>query len=290
MYNNTHHGPFFLWLIFFDVWYSGGMKKRFLYIILGLIAAMSAVAWFWSNISPVVQNQDVIQTEDVVSREAEKVAEPEKKATEDKPIELQAVAAKIPKSSLIEDVPFTVQAPFGEWDDPIFQNGCEEAALVMASHWLSGKPLSPEIAKQEIAPLSEYEKKQLGHSVDTSAEDTLKLFRDYYGIASGEVHTGIVLADIRESLASGSIVIVPADGRKLQNQHFTQPGPPRHMLVIIGYDAAKKQFITNDPGTKHGKGYRYPENILYDAILDYPTGDHLPVRSARKVMIAIGRL
>lgn len=256
--------------------------------------------WFWPVIFPVVEHQDAAKTEDTVSQEADigtgglpeekKIAEPEKQVTEGDVAESQAVATKVPESSFIENVPFAVQAPFGEWDDPLFQNGCEEAALVMASHWLSGKPLSPEIAKQEIIALSKYEKKQFGHSVDTSVVDTEKLLRDYYGVTTSKTRTDITLSDIRETLAAGVLVIVPADGRKLQNPHFTQPGPPRHMLVVIGYDAKTREFIVNDPGTRHGEGYRYDEDVLYAAILDYPTGDHLPIRSVRKSMIVIGKL
>lgn len=256
--------------------------------------------WFWPVIFPVVENQDAAKTEDTVSQEAdiragglpeeEKAAEPEQQPGDSDALAPEIMTAEKPESSLIEGVPFTVQAPFGEWSDPLFQNGCEEASLVMAEHWLSGKLLSKEIAKQEIAALASYEKKGLGHSVDTSAEDTLKLFRDYYDIAAGEVRTDIELADIGEALAAGSIVIVPADGRKLQNPHFTQPGPPRHMLVVIGYDAKTREFIVNDPGTKHGVGYRYDEDILYGAILDYPTGDHLSIRMSRKAMVVVRKL
>jgi hypothetical protein len=116
------------------------------------------------------------------------------------------------------------------------------------------------------------------------------LFQEYYDIAAGAVKSDITLTDIRDTLASGALVIIPADGRKLKNPHFKQPGPTRHMLVIAGYDAETKEFITNDPGTKHGKGYRYPEKILFDAILDYPTGDHLPLRSMKKVMMTVQKL
>lgn len=198
--------------------------------------------------------------------------------------------AKTAKSSLIPGVPFTVQAPFGEWSNPVLQNGCEEASLVMIRYWLSGKPLTQEIAKQEILALARFEDTWLGHSVDTSATDTLKLFQDYYGVTAGEVRMDIESADIRTAMADGAVVIVPADGRKLHNPHFRQPGPERHMLVIIGYDVSAKQFITNDPGTKYGDGYRYAERILFDAIEDYPTGRHLPIQIHRKAMIVMKKL
>lgn len=266
----------------------------FLFSVIILAAGIAVSLFsadFWSgeedipvNIESVAPQEQDIRTENLP--EEHRAAEPE---PEQEP-EPETVRAEVPESSLIAGVPFTVQAPFGEWDDPVFQNGCEEASLVMAEHWLSGKTLTKEIAKREIAALASFEEKRFGHSIDTSAEDTLKLFRDYYDIASGEVHTDIGIADIGEALAAGSIVIVPADGRRLQNPHFTQPGPTTHMLVIFGYDAETREFIVNDPGTRHGAGYRYDEDILYGAILDYPTGDHLPIRSVRKSMIVIGKL
>lgn len=200
---------------------------------------------------------------------------------------LSGKAAAAPQSSLIENVPFTVQAPFGEWNISTFQNGCEEAAVVMAAYFVSGKTLTQEVAKKEILALAKFEDKKHGQSIDTSAADTSKLFEEYYGIATSEVRTDITLTDIQEVLAMGAIVIVPADGRALHNPNYKQPGPTTHMLVVIGYDAKKKEFITNDSGTKNGRGYRYDEDVLYEAIRDYPTGDHLPIIGMHKDMIVV---
>ena len=79
------------------------------------------------------------------------------------------------------------------------------------------------------------------------------------------------------------------NGQKLGNPFFTAPGPERHMLVVIGYDPEKLEFITNDPGTRQGEAYRYPVNVLWLAIRDYPTGDHEPITEVVKKMIVIGR-
>jgi hypothetical protein len=51
--------------------------------------------------------------------------------------------------------------------------------------------------------------------------------------------------------------------------------------------ALKKEFITNDPGTKRGFHYRYNEKVLYNAIRNYPTGNHLPIKGEQKTGIAI---
>lgn len=276
------------------------MRWRIFFLSLTIVLAAGIAvsrfsADFWSgtqdssvNIENVAPQEADIRTEALP--EEKKTIEPEGRPVDIAVVETEITQDKAPESSLIAGVPFTVQAPFGEWADPVFQNGCEEASLVMAAYWLSGKPLTKEIAKREIAALAGFEDAWLGHSIDTSAEDTLKLFQEYYDITVGAVENDITLMDIRDTLASGALVIIPADGRKLQNPHFKQPGPTRHMLVITGYDAETKEFITNDPGTKHGKGYRYPEKILFDAILDYPTGDHLPLRSMKKVMITVQKL
>lgn len=184
-------------------------------------------------------------------------------------------------------VPFTSQAPSAKWGDDTFQNSCEEASLVMAAHWLSGEPLTKDIAEKEIVALSAFERKLFGHAVDTSAKDTAQLFHDYYGYAIPEVRYDVSISAIREALSAGSVVIVPTNGRKLGNPNFKAPGPLTHMLVVMGYDAEKKEFVTNDPGTRLGKGYRYAESILFEAIRDYPTGRHLPITAETKAMLIV---
>ena len=89
-------------------------------------------------------------------------------------------------------------------------------------------------------------------------------------------------------MSRGSLVLVPAFGQILGNPYFTPPGPATHMLVIRGYDETTKEFITNDPGTRRGEGYRYSYAALVRAIRDYPTGDHEPVPTLEKRMIVVG--
>lgn len=185
-------------------------------------------------------------------------------------------------------VPFTVQAPYGEWSDPIFQDACEEASVVMASAWVNGTGLTKELAKKDIEALAALQKKKFGHSVDTSVEDTAWLFQEFFAEGSATVEKEVTIERMKAVLAEGNIVIVPTDGRALKNPNFTQPGPPRHMLVVTGYDDTTKEFIVNDPGTRKGERYRYAQSVLFDAILDYPTGKHAPVTSTDKVMIVVG--
>lgn len=185
-------------------------------------------------------------------------------------------------------VPFTAQAPFGQWDDPVFQDGCEEASILMAMHWVNGTPITgKQAATDAIAQISTFEQQTYGEFRDRSAEDTTQVVRDYFKYDGVELRRNVTLQDIKAALAAGNLVVIPADGQALNNPYFTAPGPERHMLLVRGYDPATKQFITNDPGTQFGEGYKYPEQVLFNAIRDYPTGYHEPITSVEKVMIVI---
>ena len=75
---------------------------------------------------------------------------------------------------------------------------------------------------------------------------------------------------IKEELSKDNIFIIPVAGRELDNPYFRIPGPFYHVLVIIGYDDNKKEFITHDPGTRRGEEFHYSYEILWNAIHDFP--------------------
>ena len=187
-----------------------------------------------------------------------------------------------------QTVPYTVQAPTANWRDPLFQDACEEAAVFMAARWVEGKKsISIPEALAEIRALAAYSRKHLGTSVDQSAADTGRLLRGYYGYAAFSVHENVTLDRLRREVLRGNLVITPMNGRRLGNPYYTPPGPPRHMLLLIGYDPRTREFITNDPGTRRGKGYRYQEDLLFRAIRDYRTGNRLPIAGEAKTIIVV---
>lgn len=195
-----------------------------------------------------------------------------------------------PGQSIVLNVPFAAQAPFGNWSDPRQQDGCEEAAALMALRWVRGQSVTAQEALDEIIAISAFEEKNYGSYHDTSAQDTVnRIFKDYYGYDRVTVRSDITAEDIKSELSDGKIIIVPANGRLLGNPNFTPPGPERHMLVVKGYDYNRKEFITNDPGTRQGKDYRYPEAVLFEAIRNYSTGYHEPIIGTEKTMIVVSR-
>lgn len=194
----------------------------------------------------------------------------------------------IPKKVLL-DVPFAPQAPFGNWADERQDYGCEEASILMAVYWAEGKELSYAKAEEEIIAISEFEKKVYGNFYDTSAADTLKVLETYFGYVNARVQYDIHIVDIKAELAVGNVVIVPINGRLLGNPYFTPPGPPKHKLVIRGYDDATQEFITNDPGTKRGEAYRYSYEVMEGALVDYPSGRDEEIVNFHTAMIVVGK-
>lgn len=196
----------------------------------------------------------------------------------------------VQKLIYIPDLPFTSQAPFGDWNDPRQQDGCEEAASLMAVYWARSQPLTPQSALDKILEIAQYQVDNYGSFVDTSAIDTQKrIIRGYFGFDNSQVVSIETVQGLITPLSQGKLVIVPTNGRLLGNPNFTAPGPERHNLVLRGYDPVKKEFITNDPGTRRGENYRYPQDILFNALRDYPTGDHLPITSFEKTAIIVGK-
>lgn len=186
------------------------------------------------------------------------------------------------------NVPFTPQAPFGNWKDPRQQDGCEEASALMAMRWVFGKGLTLEEAEKEILAISDYELENYGSFHDTSVRDTVgRIFKGYFKYNNVEAKYNITANDIKSELNKGNLIVVPANGQKLKNPYYTPPGPERHMLVVRGYDSDANEFITNDPGTKRGELFRYPASVLMEAIYDYPTGHKEPVREITKAMIVV---
>lgn len=186
------------------------------------------------------------------------------------------------------DVPFTSQAPFGNWDNSFQQYGCEEASALMAMRWAKERDLTKEDALKEIIASSQYELNSYGEYHDTSAEDTAeRILRGYFQYNNIEVRYGITVEDIKNELWEGNILLVPVNGQKLGNQFYTPPGPREHMIVVHGYDAKTEEFIVNDPGTRMGNRFRYTESVLDASLEDYPTGFGQTFQNGRKAMIII---
>ena len=170
--------------------------------------------------------------------------------------------ASLPGSSYL-NVPFMVQAPDANWD-AVHEEACEEASLNMVYHYIKETTISD--SNTDLNGILDFETKN-NYGPSISLDQLREVARDYFGLKNGKVKYNITIDDIKRELADGKPVIVGAAGKILPNPNFRNGGPNYHMLVIIGYD--EKGFITNDPGTRNGKNFRYTFNALYNAIHDW---------------------
>lgn len=180
-------------------------------------------------------------------------------------------------------VPFTSQAPFEVWDE-YHKEACEEASLLMVAYFLQDKKLDRNIAEKELQAMIQFQIEKYGKFQDTSAEETVHLGKDYFGLNNLKVVYDFSLEELKKYLAQGNPIIIPAGGRLLKNPNFIAPGPLYHNLVLVGFE--KDVIITNDPGTKKGERYSYAEQILFNAIHDFQ-GDKNQIEKGRKAMIVV---
>ena len=200
-----------------------------------------------------------------------------------------AAKAKASSTSFAIPVPFTSQAPLGEWKDERQQDGCEEASTAMAMAWIGGeKNITKANWKLRILILSNFENKKYGEYRDVALKDVVSwLFNDYFHYDKAAVKAVASSSDILAELEKGHVVMIPANGQALKNPNFTAPGPERHMLLVKGYDYKTKEFITNDSGTRRGENYRYPQKVVFEAIRPYKTGNKLPFPKLDRQMIVV---
>lgn len=190
---------------------------------------------------------------------------------------------KILFPSINLQLPFTTQAPNANWDKD-HEEFCEEASVLMvARYWQDRGIQDAADAEDALQQLKTWEVENLGLFESTTAEQTARMLREFYGFQDVIVVKSPTVDDIKQNISDGFPVIIPAAGRELNNPNFKQPGPLYHMLVVKGYTTDGK-FVTNDPGTRKGADYVYSESVLMNAIHDWNAGD---VMNGEKTVIVV---
>lgn len=245
------------------------MQRLFASAVLAVVALASAAAYMAGrHESPVVISNT--QPKSSVASSTSRTSVP-------------SVPSQSPPSVLIA-VPFSPQAPDANWD-ALHEEACEEMSLIMVHHFIEGTPLSRETAEKEVQALIAWETDH-GFGYDVTVDQLGSIAEQYYGHDSRVIDDPSA-DDIRQLLRDGNPVIIPAAGRDLGNPYFSGAGPWYHMLVITGY--GPNAFITNDPGTRRGEGYRYWPSVIMDVIHDW-TGVKESIRSGKKrVLVVTGK-
>lgn len=235
------------------------MKKIFIILILAIIFLAGGLFFYRQNKKPDVITIDLPPAQnyqDFVSSTATIIPEPEE--TEEPAVE--------PPTSINLAVPFTSQAPTKNWEQP-WQDACEEASILMVDYFYRDQDF-PEPTKVEdlLSAIIDWEITNWGGHENLPTARVSDLVHITFGYET-KIIEDLDATKIKYWLDRGVPVIVPADGHKLNNPHFTGSGPDYHMLVIKGY--VDDKFITNDPGTQYGADFVYTSANLLMSIGDW---------------------
>lgn len=168
------------------------------------------------------------------------------------------------------NVPFTSQAPFGNWRQP-WQDACEETSITMVDNFYqndTNKNIEKNKAKKDILQILRIKEGKWGKSLDENATKISDLINNFLPWEARTVENPTI-EDLKKEIDKKQPVIVPVYGKALKNPHFRFGGPDYHVLVISGYDDEKQEFITQDPGTRYGLDFRYSFATIMNALHDF---------------------
>ena len=247
------------------------------------------------------------QQDEVSGNNLEKEAD-EKKNTNDT---LIITEKKTLPEKIKHKVPFMVQSPFAKWDE-LHEEACEESGLIMLKYYndtlvdnfdlessrhkfsLNKKIIGEDsfiilknVAEEEIQKLVKYQVEKYGDFYDTDVKTNKEIGEEYFGLKNLKIIKDFKIADLKRELAKGNIILVPTAGRELKNPYFSGLGPLYHNLVITGYNDRKNVFITNDPGTRKGENYEYNQELLYNAIHDFPGDINKILEGPKRAIVLI---
>lgn len=171
-------------------------------------------------------------------------------------------------------VPFTVQAPYGQWSTQPWADACEESVTIMLTHFYNGDnsaQIPAKVANADINTLVGIENWLFGYNKDTNAQQMTQIINDYLPWRATVVEYPTFDA-IKNEIAAGRPVIALVHGRALHNPYFRAGGPDYHTVVLKGFDDDKQAFITNEPGINRGLDYHYPYDTLMDALHNFVPG------------------
>lgn len=172
---------------------------------------------------------------------------------------------KLP-SELVLAIPFTSQAPNGNWDR---NEDCEETSVTMANAFLSGtqtKLLDADSAAASIKHLRDWENSNIGYNLNTGVDATEAMAKGGFGLKVEQINN-YSADDLKKALVDNKVVLLSINARQLNNPKYLDNGPLYHMIVVRGW--TDNGFVVNDPGTTEGNGNTYTFDVLKNAAADW---------------------
>lgn len=178
--------------------------------------------------------------------------------------------------TVVIDVPYTSQAPEGNWSEP-WQNACEETSIAMVNAFYLREPINSISAPGIILSVFNKKHEKLRESKDESFDDLATFIHTEYDWRVTE-RKYVESEDIEHEIDKHHPVFIAFDAREIPAAPFPEPKPDYHVAVIVGYDDVAKEFIFHDPGLSEGKEIRYTYEDVIKANQEYVIADTGEVR------------
>ncbi len=188
-------------------------------------------------------------------------------------------------SQLVLPVPFTTQAPGGNWQG---NENCEEASAIMANAYLTGNTagtLSGSQVQKDMNSLIVWEQTAIGHNANTGADQTAQMIVSNYHLHTQQIQNYTAL-DLKKALSSHSVILLMIDASKLGNPTYQNDGRLYHVIVVRGF--VGDVFVVNDPGTEKGNGQKYSFTTLQNAAADWDQTQHV-LEPGKKVALVVSK-
>lgn len=170
-----------------------------------------------------------------------------------------------PQSGVELNVPYVSQAPDGKWIAP-WDEACEEASILMVEGYYGDRnSRSTEEVKQTMQRMFAWEEKTFKKKDDTDATETKQLIETHasFGVS---IQRDPKLEDILTELRGKRPVMAMVNMLEL----YRDPSysfDTYHVMVIIGFDDKRREFIVHDPAKRDEKRYTYDR--LLTALHDF---------------------
>ncbi|HLD20852.1 MAG TPA: C39 family peptidase [Patescibacteria group bacterium] len=191
---------------------------------------------------------------------------------------LSGCGRTLPTEKTIE-VPFTSQAPAGDWSEP-WQNACEEASIYMISSFYAGDEIKQAEAIQRIHEIFVAK----AENFTVSKDESLQTITELIDTLDLPIDTHIVydptIDQLKTELSLGNPIIVPVYAPQLSSVYSVAGGADYHVIVLVGYNDTDEMFLINDPGTAGGEGVLIPYDTFMNAIHDLDVNDYLAGKKA----------
>ena len=172
----------------------------------------------------------------------------------------------LPASLFIQHVPYTVQAPYANWDSA-HEEYCEAAALLMVNRYYKGQVypadrIPPAEADPAMGQIVQTERQMFPGVLDLSLDKVAAVGKALYNYDS-QLQPA-TLDGVKAALAAGRPVLIPVNthggpgGQKI-SPYYGSPGV-YHVIVLIGYDGGT--VYANDAGISQGQRYAYSWSLM----------------------------